>query len=479
MKISSGFVPGYSLLDTGYRLQAGFTLFELLVVISIVSLLLGLGVTVLSRLSCEWGFEANILRTQAVIRAARNFSLTNEASSEVHVIPRENTIFGLGQKTVAQWHFEEIIGDEVVGAFGMRGKVTNAYLVQGKTGNGLEFGTGQGLDVRDSYVDCGNLPAFTPPGGLVLEAWIFPGDFRGDVYKELMGKLQKDDDDDDEESAPDEEELEEQARRRALNEITFKQKYDKEERFAIVFKEGSYFLKLTENYALEFGFAEPKSYYPLRTLDNVVTPNMWNHIVLHYSASIDYPPDKARLYVNNVPLTIFFVDVRHSLARLEPIASMPPEDARGMLPEHLVETDMSLFISDSEESFYGIIDDVRIGAIVDPEVEKLDSASLMGYPQTIYFDSQGRLDPERHEGDVVIRLTENPDYEAPEPEEEEIEYVSRSGGASAPISSEEALKEIEKKQSGPPEKYKHAIITINRYGKMKLRQVEEEEKEEE
>jgi hypothetical protein len=100
----------------------------------------------------------------------------------------------------------------------------------------------------------------------------------------------------------------------------------------------------------------------------------------------------------------------------------------------------------------------------------------MGDPQVIYFDPEGRLDPERHDGDVEIKLTENPRYKAPQSESEEVEYVSRLGGTSSPISADEAIKDLAAKQ-GPPEKHKHALITINKYGKMKLDELLEEEEQ--
>ena len=86
----------------------------------------------------------------------------------------------------------------------------------------------QGLGVRDSYVDCGNLPVFNPPAGIVFDLWIFPGDFRGDAYKQLVGLVQ-DDEEDDDELPPDEEEIEEEARRRAQKEITLKEKLKSED----------------------------------------------------------------------------------------------------------------------------------------------------------------------------------------------------------------------------------------------------------
>jgi len=452
----------------------GFTLIEMLVVISVVIFLLGMGVTVLSRLSYKWGYEANVMRAQSIIRSARNFSLTNEAASEVHIIPRENRVFTLGEKTVAQWHFEQA-SDEVVGAFGITGQVYNANLVTGKVGNGLEFGTTDGLDLMDSYVDCGNLPRYTPPSGVIFDVWIYPGDFRGSRYKSLIGQIVEESED---ESELDEEELEEEARRKAQSEMTLRRKFKEERRFSIIYKEGSYFINITENYALEFGFAEPTSFFPLRTVDNVLTPNMWNHIILRYSGTLQSPPDKVRIYVNNVPLTVFFLEDAGPDYKMESIANLEARKSEDMLPDRLNQTESNLFISDSEWSFYGIIDEVRIGAILDPEIEKLDAAYLMGYPQVIYFDSQGRLDPERHEGDISVKLTENPLYRAPDPSKETDEFISRGGGVTGLISAEEALKDLNKKQA-TIDIFKHAIITINRYGRMTLEEVVEEEPREE
>ncbi len=456
--------------------QAGFTFFELMIVVSIITLLLGIGVTVLSRLSYRWGFEASVMRVQAVIRGARNFSLTNEAPSEVHVIPRENTIYAIGEKTVAQWHLEDAAGGETTGAFGVSSQVVNAYPVNGKTGSGLEFGTGEGLKVADSYVDCGNLPIFTPPAGIVIDVWVYPGDFRGNVYKKLIGRAA----DNYEEAEPDEEELEEQARRRAQNEITLKQKYEGEQRFSIVYKEDSYFLSLTENYALEFGFVSPASYFPFRTADNIVTPNTWNHVVLRYSASVDYPPEALKIFVNNVPLTVLFITRR--MRRLEPIAKLPARDREGMLPKRLSESDRNLYISDPKESFYGKMDEVRIAAIVEPEVQKLDAAYLMGYPQVIYFDACGRLDPQHHEGDMIVKLTENPLYRAPEPEGEVTEYVSKSPSYTPDSKPVDAPVVGAPKTTLPEdseEKYRYAVVTVNKYGFLKLTQVVEKETQDE
>jgi prepilin-type N-terminal cleavage/methylation domain-containing protein len=458
----------------------GFTLFELMIVVSIISLLLGLGISILSKLSYRWGFEASVMQAQSLIRGARNFSLTNETCSEVHIIPRENKIIAMGEKTVAQWHFEDggISSDgsgEIVGAYGIRGNVTNAYSVPGKTGYALQFGTGQDLQVKDSYVDCGSVAAFTPPAGIIIEAWIYPGDFRGAVYKDLVGSATQDTDKKDTKES--EEEIEERARRRAANEISLKQKLDDEKRFIILIKEGSYYLGLTINYALEFTFADTSVFYPLRTYDNVVTPNMWNHVMLRYSGAVEYPADKMRIYVNDIPITVLYVDTGQSPFQLVPVANIPKAYWNDILPPRLTVTNSSLFISDPWDSFFGNIDDVRIGAVVDPEVRELSSAYLMGYPQTIYFDSQGRLDPERHSDDVWVLLTENPRRWLPKPENDDGHiWESSGGGMSAPISSEEALKEVAKKQT-VRQKYRHAYIAVNKYGKMDLTEVHEEETE--
>ncbi len=460
--------------------MAGFTLFELMVVVSIVALLLGLGISILSKLSYRWGFEASVMQAQSLIRGARNFSLTNETSSEVHIIPQENKIISMGEKTVAQWHFEDGSIDSdgsgvVVGAYGISGTVTNAYSVPGRTGYALQFGTGQGLNIQDSYVDCGNNPAFMPPAGIVIEAWIYPGDFRGPIYKSLAKPPENSSDKGDADET--EAEKEERARRRAENEISLKQKLDNEPYFVIMIKDGSYYLGLTINYALEFAFADTSNFYPLRTLDNVVTPGMWNHIMLRYSGAVEYPPDKVRIYVNGIPVTVMYVKTSGDTLALVPVENIPRKYWNDILPPQISITDSDLFISDPMYSFFGNIDDVRIGAVVDPEERKISSAYLMGYPQTIFFDSQGRLDPERHSDDALVVLTENPRRWLPNPDDwEEDIWESSGGGVSAPISSEEALKKIAREHT-VRQKYKHAYITVNKYGKMDLSEVVEEETE--
>ena len=199
--------------------------------------------------------------------------------------------------------------------------------------------------------------------------------------------------------------------------------------------------------------------------------------MLRYSGMISYPPDKVRVYVNNIPVTVLFIDAQGSLYTLQPLAKVPYEWREDMFPSHLHRTESSLYISHPIWSFYGAIDELKISGIVDPDIEKLDAASLMGYPQVIYFDSQGRLDPEHHEFDVVVRLTENPLYKPPVPESEQVDFTSRGGGMSSPISADEALEEMKKDR--PPESFNHAIITINKYGKIRLEELVEEEREEE
>lgn len=434
-----------------------FTIIELMVVITILSVLLAIGIGTLSRITSGYEFESAVNEADTVIRSARNFALNRQTRSAVIFSPRENTICAIGEMPVALWHFEDAAPSTAAGAFGVRGTGYNTFITEGKFGNGREFGTGAKLNVRDSYIDCGNLPAFTPPTGIVISAWIFPGDFKGDFFKSLAGIKES--------TGPSDS--------RMRKEITLKEKYINERRFTIVAKGASYFIRLTEDYALEFGFVPDRDYYPFRTIDNIVTPNRWNHVILQYTSAFKKPQDRLKVYVDGIELSIFYIDSSGNW-KIEPITALPQRLAKEMLLDRLEASSAPLTISSKEESFFGKIDEVCIFALIEPEVHSLKSAALMGYPRIIHFDSQGHLDSEYHDSAVKIELTDNPKYSPPEEEKEEDMFVSRGGGIDEPPS----LKEVEQKKrprtahpsttlpstDAEKAKYRQAAITISTTG---------------
>jgi prepilin-type N-terminal cleavage/methylation domain-containing protein len=445
-----------------------FTLVELMVVITVLAILLSIGIGTVSRFSRGYAFESAVSEVDAVVRRARNFALQRQTSSLVYFKPIGNTVWAVGETPVAQLHFEDAESATVSGAFGLRATAHHSAITQGKYGSAREFGTEPGLNVRESYIDCGNSPAFTPPGGILISAWIFPGDFRGDFFKSLVG-------------TPKPQESRESQSRKEEG-ITLKQKYYGEYRFTIIAKGASYFLRLTAEYALEFGFLPDRDFYPFRTIDRVVTPNRWNHVVLRYNPVFKKPQDRLKVYVDAIELDIFYIDTAGDW-KLKAIArqsrrkeGLPEKLAKEMLPDRLQVSPEPLTISSKEESFFGKIDEVSVSALIEPEVHALKSAYLMGYPGTIHFDRQGHLDSEFHDSAVTIMLTENPTYRPPEEKEEEEEdnFVSKGGGIDEPPSLKEIKEERKPNVIYPtttlPDStvsganYKNAVITISTGG---------------
>jgi type II secretory pathway pseudopilin PulG len=436
---------------------------ELMAVVTIIAILLAIGIGTLPRLVSGYGFESAVSETDAVIRRARNFALQRQSRSTVHLNPGENTICAIGEAPVAQWHFEDSDSQTAAGAFGLHGKGYNTFVAQGKFGSAREFGTEAKLKARESFIDCGNSPTFTPPTGIVISVWIFPGDFKGDLFKTLAG-------------------IQESPGRygsKVQKEITLKGKYLNEYRFTIVAKGASYFLRLTEEYALEFGFLPDRDYYPFRTIDHVVTPNRWNHVTLRYSSAFKKPQDRLKVYVDAIEQSIFYIDTIGNW-KAKPIAPQPDEEglseklAKEMLPDRLEASSEPLTISSKEESFFGKIDEVCIFALIEPEVHSLKSAALMGYPQIIHFDRQGHLDSEYHDSPVTVMLTENPAYKPPKEEEEKRDFVSRGGGIDEPPSMKEMEQKKQPRTSYPgtslpsttaqATNYRQAAITISTGG---------------
>ena len=113
----------------------GVTLLELLIVISLISLLLGAGVGVLARL--DVGKRAAHGMVQSVVRSASTSALARQASARVSLDTAGGTINASGMKVIGTWHFE---GETLSGAFDIDGTLFGAVLIDdGYIGNGISF----------------------------------------------------------------------------------------------------------------------------------------------------------------------------------------------------------------------------------------------------------------------------------------------------------------------------------------------------
>ncbi len=84
----------------------GFTLIELLVVLSILTMVLGMSVSVFRSFGEGQSLEIAASQVSTAVRAARNWSVSTGMPSRVMVDPDNRTVTAFGFSTVAAWDFE-------------------------------------------------------------------------------------------------------------------------------------------------------------------------------------------------------------------------------------------------------------------------------------------------------------------------------------------------------------------------------------
>jgi len=147
----------------------GYTLIEMLVVISVISILMGIGVGVYLKLQSAYHFRAVYNQTQNVVRAVQNASRIHRTEGVVHWDKEDGVVWGSVDEIVAYWPFEVIDDNSTTpGARDIYGRVYGGESTVGRVGQAVYFGLSGG------YVDCGNPPQLNPPEGVRIEAWIYP-----------------------------------------------------------------------------------------------------------------------------------------------------------------------------------------------------------------------------------------------------------------------------------------------------------------
>ncbi|MCX7703253.1 MAG: LamG domain-containing protein [Planctomycetota bacterium] len=417
--------------------SSGFTIMELMTVLAIITILLGIGISFYATMGAERRFEGQSASVYNLLSLARAVSQTSNSPVVVQIDPYEGEAKILRETTVALFRFEDGESGTVLGTGSLEGAVRNARSVLGRIGMGLEFGTKEGLKCSESYVEVEPNYLLSPPGGLVIEAWIYPGDFKGDKFRQLVGKSE-----------------EKEKRDNNKKKEPFKERYIKELRFFIVELYGSYYLRLTESYALEFAILPETSVFPFRTRNGVVQPNSWNHI------SVRYQKDDLRISVNGVEVSVFWVSDNYEMIPLYKMTKKQREEA---MPERIPsipsDSGTKFYISAPGDSFYGIIDEVRIGAIAAVEEVSLPSNfHFVGTRTSIHFNAKGELDSYYHTSEVVVLMTDKFGY-VPPPEEK---YgFSEGGSLNAPPTFEEAEK-IRIKEGSNEEAERDARVAVLR-----------------
>ena len=116
--------------------RAGLTLLELMLTMSLLSLVLGVGIGMLS--SVNPGERAAVGIVQNVLRSAANTAIARNAPARVLIDPVEGTIEARGMRVIGTWHFED---EDHRGAFELYGAtVGGGRLVDdGYQGRALGF----------------------------------------------------------------------------------------------------------------------------------------------------------------------------------------------------------------------------------------------------------------------------------------------------------------------------------------------------
>ena len=146
--------------------QRGTTLLELLVVMTIVSVLLGIGVGVFGKLSMANAANNSAAGVRALVRVIRDHAKNHGTVGTMIVDVKRNRIVGLLERAVGQWHFEK----ENIGAFGHDPDMGNANALDpdGCIGGCLRLEGAQG-----GSVVLGNSSTFESDWGVSLSADIY------------------------------------------------------------------------------------------------------------------------------------------------------------------------------------------------------------------------------------------------------------------------------------------------------------------
>lgn len=162
--------------------QRGVTLIELLVVLGLMSVLMGLGVSMYTNLGKQSVFSASVTRVMSAINRVRNSSQTHPAILQIVAGDPNKSEFSAVRGMEFVTFFESqcerpLEGDDaelIRGALGRDGRLPagGAKFVSGMIGEAL-FLEGGGS------VDCGNHPAYDATEGIFLDVAVYALSNRG------------------------------------------------------------------------------------------------------------------------------------------------------------------------------------------------------------------------------------------------------------------------------------------------------------
>ncbi len=156
----------------GLRSAAGYTLMELMLVLTLMGVLMGFGIGAFVSLGKRTAYEQTLASTTGLVNKVKNASSRFPAALVTD--PAERRIYGRTEQILQELHFEprrgdgEALDDFAKGIGGLDVDVIGGDLLPegGRVGGGLKV-TGGG-------VDCGNYAAYDVEDGISIELWIQP-----------------------------------------------------------------------------------------------------------------------------------------------------------------------------------------------------------------------------------------------------------------------------------------------------------------
>jgi hypothetical protein len=381
------------------------------VVLAIISILMGIGAGVLSRLGRRNELEATTAAVRALLRRARASAQEEHWGALVEVDPQRAELRARLRSTITRFRFdgaggspaaqgtgpardptipaggggpaaqEDTNGDPVPytipGAKGFELTVERAEQVPGRQGEGLAF------LAESAWGAVADQPILSPAEGIYAELYLYLGRLDEALHEERPRRAAS--------------EAERYARAGETHRA-YAPRWVKHERadpptFNVVRKGRAWGLAVTIDYELEAWVAgghpdKGEVTWIGRTRPGTLVPERW------YRVAFAFDGERARVLVDGI--------ARHAL----------PLDRHEDLPAKLLRDPAPLTVSDSDpdRGLFGVIDELVVATIVSSERLQVPADVLLFAPdEVLAFDQLGQLDPTRHAEPFGIWLTDAPE----------------------------------------------------------------------
>ena len=403
--------------DAGARREraprAGFTLIELLIVVALIGLLMGLGVSALQRLGAKDELEATSGAVRALLRRARNASQEERHGAVVELDAERSVVRARLKTTITRLSFDVGGGADLGGGAG--GGATDAsggapaagaagdaapapFAVQGTLGFEADVDGGELADGRlgdgllfrrpGAWAAVEDRPALSPTEGVWVELWVY----LGRLEDRLRARGER---------AP---ELTEGQRARAERAGASPRPHtprasdwrtgapDMPPVFWVARKGKAFALGVTADYEVEVAFTGPSPEhggdvtYLARTAPDTLRHDRW------YRLALSFDGERARAVVDGIP---------RALAPVPGYEALPARLSRDRAP-------LALSDPDPEADLFGVVDELLVAGLVGAQSVPIPpSVLLVASAPEVAFDLLGQLDPARHDEPVVLYLTDD------------------------------------------------------------------------